>query len=481
MASYKIGDVTKHSDGRTATLTEGGWVISGAKAPKTPQDFSLSEMISNIPSSAAQFGSDIIQPILHPQETAESLGKLVAGGASNIAKYAREQGFPLVPEPSKEQLAEHGGYYPYEQEADIAGEALKARYGSIPALKQTLMTDPVGSLADVATLATGGGALAARMPGLMGKTGRAIQKTGMALEPINLAKGAAKTGIGMLTPKSLPVNLYKSAAKFPTTLDTKYGMGARTKLAETALKHKIMPTEQGILNLSKFENDLGLRIGNLIESAGDAGVPKSKVFRLLKDARKSVGGARVDAAKNTAQIDKIARDLNQQLKGIKGNKLSVRELQDLKISAQKASKYEMGTVRETGTELGNKAIAKAAKEEIEGLVPDVADINKELAGLKQLKKPLQQAASRIENRDLISIGTPIKAIAGGEMAGGRGAVVGALAGMAESKKAQMALGIRAMQDAGLSNLVDQNLLITLIKQGLLQTGRLEPEDEGVSR
>ena len=475
--AYKIGDITKHPDGRTATLTESGWVVSKVKPQATPKDFSFSEMVSNIPSSAVQFGSDIIQPILSPIDTAQNLGKLITGGASNIAKYAREQGLPLTPEPSPEQLAAHGGYYPYEQEADAAGEALKARYGSVPALKQTLMADPVGSLADVATLATGGGTLMAKMPSLMGKTGQVIQKTGMALEPLNMMKGIAKTGIGALTPKSLPANLYKSAAKFPTTLDAKYGMGTRTKLAETALKHKLMPNEQGILNLSKYETELGKRIGGLIDAAGDSGVPKSKVFRLLKDARKEVGGARVNAAKNTKQIDVLAKDLNQQLRKIKGDKLSVRDLQDLKVSAQKAANYDVGTVRETGTELGNKAIARAAKEEIEGLIPDARGINEDLAGLKQLKKPLQQAASRIENRDLISIGTPIKTMAGGELAGGRGAIAGFLAGMAEAKKAEMAMGIKAMQDAGLGNLVDQNLTRTLIKQGLLQAGRLEPENE----
>jgi len=453
------------------------------KAESQPDDvdFSLGEMISNIPSSAAQFGRDIVQPIIHPVDTAENLGKLITGGASNIAKYAREQGFPLVPEPSKEQLQAHGGYYPYEQEADIAGEALKARYGSVPALKQTLMTDPVGSLADVATLATGGGALMSRMPSLAGKTGGAIKSLGMAAEPLNILKGVAKTGVGMMTPRSMPVSMYKSAAKFPTTIDIKHGMGARTSLAETALKHKLLPSEKGILNLAKYEKELGMKIGKIIDSSEGGAVPKSKVFRLLKDARREVGGVRVGAAKNTQQIDKIAKELNTQLKGIKGNTLTVRQLQDLKISAQKAAKYDVGTVRETGTELGSEAIAKAAKQEIEGLIPEIQAINKELGALKELKDPLLRSAARIENKDFVSLGSPVKVMAGEAVGGAAGAGAGFLAGMYEGNKAKLAVKLRRIQDAGLGNLIDQSLIPTLIKQGMWQSGRLQPEDESVSQ
>ena len=342
------------------------------------------------------------------------------------------------------------------------------------------MQDPVGMLSDAAMLLTGGGAAVAKAPGLMGRAGKVAQTAGQAMEPINLMKGVAKTGLSFL-PKSLPANLYKSAVKFPTTLDVKHGMGTRTKLAETALKHKIMPTEKGILKLAEFEQDLGARIGGLIDDATSSGksIPKSQVFKHLKAARKEVGGVQVGAQKNIDQVNKLARELNQQMRKIEGNSLTPNQLQKLKRSAQAAAKYEPGTVRETGSELGSKAIARAAREGVEQVVPDAAAINRELAEIKKLKKPLMQSASRIENRDLISIGTPLKTMAGGEMAGGRGAIVGALAGMAESKKAQMAIGLKAMQDAGLGNLINQDLLRTLIKQGLYQTGRLQPEDENV--
>ena len=458
--AYEQGQVLTHDDGRQVRLEGDAWV----PVDKAPAEFSLSEMVSNIPSSAAKFAGDIAQPFMHPVETLKNIEKLKTGLGQKAMRGFSEMGVPLgMGEPSQE-----------EQMVDAIGQFYKGRYGAGEKVKQTAMEDPVGLMSDAAMLLTGGGALAAKAPGLMGRVGKVAQTTGQAMEPINLMGGVAKTGLSML-PKTLPANLYKSAVKFPTTLDVKHGMGTRTKLAETALKHKIMPTEKGILKLAEFEQDLGARIGGLIDDATKSGksIPKSQVFKHLKAARKEVGGVRVGAQKNVGQVNKLAKELNQQMKGIEGNSLTPNQLQELKRSAQAAAKYEPGVARETGSELGSKAIARAAREGVEQVVPDAAAINKELAELKQLKKPLMQAASRIENRDLISIGTPIKATAGAEMAGGRGAIVGALAGMAEGKKAQMAIGLKQLQDAGLGNLIDQNLINTLIHQGLWQSGREE--------
>jgi len=481
---YQEGQVLTHSDGRQVTLRNNEWVPVQAAGQAEDVDFSLGEMISNIPSSALEFGRNIIQPIISPIETAKSVGGLMRGavekGAHELAKALPDEFLLQFAEGDPSGVyrrPEWGG----EKKAEAVGEFFKERYGSIPALKQTLMTDPVGSLADVATIATGGGAAMARMPSLMGKAGGIIQKTGMALEPLSLAKGITKTGVGMMTPKTLPIGLYKSAAKFPTTLDIKHGLGTRTRLAETALKHGIMPTEKGVLKLAQYEKELGLRIGSLIDDVAESGksIPKSKVFKHLKEARQSVGGARVGAQRHTQQINKVAKELNEQMRKIKGDSLTPRQLQDLKISAQKAAKYDPGTVRETGTELGSKAIAKAAKEQIEELIPDIRDINKELGTLKELKDPLTRAAARIEQKDIISLGAPVKVMTGQAVGGPAGAVGGFLAGMVESKKAQLALKLRRIQDAGLGNLIDQSLVPTLIKEGLWQAGRLEPENEGI--
>jgi len=433
----------------------------------TGKDFDLGTMIQNIPESAAQFASDVTAPIHSPIQTGKAVGGLIGGGFQKLSREAQEAaatrgGLPVdLPRGSMEQ-------YP-----EAMGEFLKSRYGSLPAIKKTLEADPVGSLADVAGALTLGGAAVGKIPGVVGKAGRTVSKVGAGMEPVNIALSPAKAAIGTLTPKTLPTDLYKSAAKFPTTLDVKYGPGTRTRLAETAIKHKIMPTEAGVIKLAEFDEILGKKVGKLIDDATEAGktIPKAQVYQKLKEARRSVGGVRVGAQKNLAQVNQVAKELAEQLDNIKGNDLTPRQVQDLKISAQAAAKYVPGTTPEKGVEKAAKAIAEASKTGIEETVPGVRETNIELSRLKELADPLKRAAGRIENRDLIGIGTPIKAVAGGELAGGRGAVAGLLAGMAESKKAQMALGLQALQDAGLGNLIDPSIKAALIEQGLMQSGR----------
>jgi hypothetical protein len=452
---------TNPQTGEKLQLDEGTntWVPVSAK----PAEWS--ELMGNVPASAAKAGGDILST-LNPAnwpEMLSALGKTAVGG---IAKSNRLM---------SEQFPKSAGIEPYpkasmEQYPEAFKQYVTERAGSPEAIKQTLITDPVGALLDVSGLLSGGGAIAAKQGGLLGKAG-------MMTDPVNIMKGTAKAATGAITPATLPANLYKSAAKFPTTLDTKLGRGTRTRLAETALKHKILPTEEGLIKLAEYDKALGTKIGGLIDEATKSGksIPKSKVFKHLKEARRSVGGVRVGAKENVQQINKIAKDLDKQMKGIKGNTLSPRQLQDLKISAQSAAKYEQGTIKETGKLLASKEIAKGAKEGIEELVPEVGVLNQELAKLKELADPLGRAASRIENRDLISIGTPIKSIAGAEAFGERGAIVGALAGMAESKKAQIAIKLKELQDAGLGNLIDPSVRATLIQQGLLQSGRADED------
>ena len=72
---------------------------------------------------------------------------------------------------------------------------LEERYGSPAALKRTAITDPLGLVADVSSVLSGGGALAARLPGVAGAAGRAVRATGRVLDPLSGAVGLATEGL----------------------------------------------------------------------------------------------------------------------------------------------------------------------------------------------------------------------------------------------------------------------------------------------
>ena len=80
---------------------------------------------------------------------------------------------------------------------NAAADFYQRRYGTMEGFKEALATDPVGVLSDVSTIATGGGSLAARAPGFLGKVGEAAKVAGQAVEPV----GAAAKAVGAVTPK----------------------------------------------------------------------------------------------------------------------------------------------------------------------------------------------------------------------------------------------------------------------------------------
>ena len=128
------------------------------------------QALENLPESAAQFASDIVQPIIHPIETAKNLGKLAIGGVQK-----------LIP-----------GEQEYEGHADAVGRFFADRYGGWENVKQTMAKDPVGFLGDLSILLTGGGAAVARAPGVAGQVGNAIKTAGQVVDPVSMAMRAGK-------------------------------------------------------------------------------------------------------------------------------------------------------------------------------------------------------------------------------------------------------------------------------------------------
>lgn len=132
--------------------------------------------ISNIPKSGAEFAGNIYQAVRHPIDTASNLKDVFVGGVQNA-----------LPEWLQSESAR-----PQREAASAAGNFFKDRYGSEEGFKQTIANDPVGLLSDLAAVASGGGALAAKLPGIAGKAGKVASTVGRTIDPLNLAAKAAK-------------------------------------------------------------------------------------------------------------------------------------------------------------------------------------------------------------------------------------------------------------------------------------------------
>ena len=130
-----------------------------AKPDLTWSDVPL-EALKNAPKSAVNLVENLVQPILHPVDTAKALGSLASGFISKTGRpgdlvMEGHEPAPLSPE----DLAKRNAV---EAPADAVWQFFKDRYGSGEGIKKTLATDPVGAAADLAGVLTGGAGLAGR-------------------------------------------------------------------------------------------------------------------------------------------------------------------------------------------------------------------------------------------------------------------------------------------------------------------------------
>jgi len=114
------------------------------------------QMVDNILPSAKQFVKDTITPFTQPIQTAKDIGAL---GSSIIA------------------LAIDGADDPDSELAKAVGQYFADRYGGFDEIAKTFKNDPIGMMADVSIVLTGGASLTARLPSTTAKAvGQAIGK-----------------------------------------------------------------------------------------------------------------------------------------------------------------------------------------------------------------------------------------------------------------------------------------------------------------
>lgn len=187
-----------------ATTTGRAMPPAPAPAPKEGRSWSdvPGEAFRNLPASAGNFVGALVQPILHPYDTAKSL---VALGDAVGSKISRPGNLLRVgdPEPTPEELKARAAR---ELPADAVAQFFSDRYGSVEGLKNTLATDPVGAAADAATVLTGGSMLPTRIAPALGRagamidpvtqTGNALKLGGRAVEPVVSNVLGGTTGAG---------------------------------------------------------------------------------------------------------------------------------------------------------------------------------------------------------------------------------------------------------------------------------------------
>lgn len=136
-----------------------------------------SDLPGNVLSSAGNFVSSMVHPFLHPVDTVTGLADIGQGVVSKGRALARGAvGLPIdVDRPA------------VEASADAAGNYFADRFGSMRKIRNTLITDPVGSLADASMILAPGVTLPGRAGAAVGAVSRAIDPVTQSINALKLA------------------------------------------------------------------------------------------------------------------------------------------------------------------------------------------------------------------------------------------------------------------------------------------------------
>lgn len=157
---------------------------AAAPTEQKPMDWqsTIATSVSNLPSSAMKFGKELYEAVTNPVETAKSIGMVAAGGLKNITpEFIQKFITSIAKEPGQIDQA--------VQMANAVGGEYAQKYGSVEGFKKALATDPVSVIGDMSILLTGGGSVAAKVPGIA-RAGEIAATAGRAIDPLNLATKA---------------------------------------------------------------------------------------------------------------------------------------------------------------------------------------------------------------------------------------------------------------------------------------------------
>lgn len=368
--------------------------------------------IKNIPSSTWQMATDTMEGLAHPIESLKAIGNIARGGVQKL--YPGEQ--------------------PSEKMFDMVVDNFKNSYGSIENFKRYLSESPMQILGDAASIVSGaGGAMAAtgkvaRLSKLQ-QVGKTVQRAGAAMEPGQIAKRGIR--------KALPAELlYQSAAKFSTVAQKpgELSKDVRLRMTQTALENSIMPTYRGLDDLTDQINILEADIDELVKAPTRSGVrldagEMSKYFPDVYEMAEFMP----ERSKFKRQIRTIE---NEHIKkyGIfddEGNQTGWQTMTPADVQTSKKTIYRMlrGYYDKVKTQPlkvdAQKQMARAAKEMLEQIIPEIKYLNKRDGALRELQLALDRASGRIENHDVSGLSMAVKI----GTATGAGAAMGDVTGL----------------------------------------------------
>lgn len=168
---------------------------------EVPQE-AASNFISSLVKNVKDMGEGAWHAVTNPVDTATNVGKLALSSSPFSAPLINLATSAIMPNLSEEnQALLQGVLHDFNQPKSALMKDLTDAYGGWDNIKRTMAEDPARVLLDAATVATGGELALAKVPGAVGKVGKAAGTIADAIDPVGLAaKGVAKGVDNVVTP-----------------------------------------------------------------------------------------------------------------------------------------------------------------------------------------------------------------------------------------------------------------------------------------
>jgi hypothetical protein len=438
----------------------------------------LKTMLSNYPGDLANLvkgaAKGAYQVARHPVKT---LDDLMIGAAKNV----------IIPGAGAFQKATGlGGESAIPAYEDAKKRLLSSRYGSPAKFAEYMEKNPAQAQADIALMLTGGGkAIQAggkmARAGALQKAGTGIMKAGAMVEPITAPFKIAGEAARPFVPSRMAQKMYASSAKMSTVMDP----DVRQRLSQRLLDAEVKLNNKGFKKLADDFEAMWRGVDGLIDEYVTKGPNEKRTVLDLLDG--------IDEWEKRAQLTgrshivrgvkkKFINDLTETVKIGDKNYRVLKELDAQQINQAKRDLYS-----ELHSKYGKDMVPLAAALKmtiahnamllIEDLIPGVIPKNKTAAAYKEMMDVIKNGVNRIENRDLFSIGMPVRA--GGTAviseALGVDAKLGGIGGLVlgmidlPSVKSKLAIRINKLKKQG----IEVSPTATAIKVGLVKAEDIE--------
>jgi hypothetical protein len=213
----------------------------------------------------------------------------------------------------------------------------------------------------------------------------------------------AGAGLGAVRPsvggnQVLARRLYQSALKPSTTLEP----AERAAILQTGLEKGIPVSEAGATKIASSLADLQNQVKATIARNPNAPISTQAVASRLNPVMQRAA-QQVNPMGDLGTIS----DVGQEFTGTHPGQIPATQAQAIKTGTYQAlGEKSFGELKGASIE-AQKALARGLKEELENQFPELKNLNAQQKQLFDLAIPINRALGRINNRELLGIGTPI--------------------------------------------------------------------------